>query len=170
MWLRLVEPKKEITPANWSYGRRTSQLSCCHGFRERSADRWRAPLPICRVTRRSQRATTAAQDAGSSLIERPKLRLLIDGSRRMRGQPCRRTGYTTPLLSRENFASIRYRSHIKFDGETVRREKRLVFSGCNSRPATGSLHPMASSGRGFDQIANYPTGDQVLSANACFIN
>jgi len=28
-------------------------------------------------------------------------------------------------------------------GETVRREKALDFSGCNSRPGTGSLHPVA---------------------------
>jgi hypothetical protein len=28
-------------------------------------------------------------------------------------------------------------------GETVRREKALDFSGCNSRPGTGSLHPAA---------------------------
>jgi len=27
--------------------------------------------------------------------------------------------------------------------ETVRREKALGFSGCNSRPGTGSLHPVA---------------------------
>jgi hypothetical protein len=27
--------------------------------------------------------------------------------------------------------------------ETVRREKALDFSGCNSRPGTGSLHPVA---------------------------
>ncbi len=27
-------------------------------------------------------------------------------------------------------------------GETVRREKALGFSGCNSRPGTGSLHPV----------------------------
>jgi len=26
---------------------------------------------------------------------------------------------------------------------TVRREKALDFSGCNSRPGTGSLHPVA---------------------------
>jgi hypothetical protein len=28
-------------------------------------------------------------------------------------------------------------------GEKVRREKALDFSGCNSRPGTGSLHPVA---------------------------
>jgi hypothetical protein len=28
-------------------------------------------------------------------------------------------------------------------GEIVRREKALDFSGCNSRPGTGSLHPVA---------------------------
>jgi hypothetical protein len=28
-------------------------------------------------------------------------------------------------------------------GVTVRREKALDFSGCNSRPGTGSLHPVA---------------------------
>ena len=28
-------------------------------------------------------------------------------------------------------------------GETVRHEKALDFSGCNSRPGTGSLHPVA---------------------------
>jgi hypothetical protein len=28
-------------------------------------------------------------------------------------------------------------------GETVRREKALDFSGCNSRPGTGSLHLVA---------------------------
>ena len=28
-------------------------------------------------------------------------------------------------------------------GITVRREKALDFSGCNSRPGTGSLHPVA---------------------------
>ena len=28
-------------------------------------------------------------------------------------------------------------------GERVRREKALDFSGCNSRPGTGSLHPVA---------------------------
>ena len=28
-------------------------------------------------------------------------------------------------------------------GETVRREKALDFSGCNSRPGNGSLHPVA---------------------------
>jgi len=28
-------------------------------------------------------------------------------------------------------------------GETVRREKALDFSGCNSRPGTGSFHPVA---------------------------
>jgi hypothetical protein len=28
-------------------------------------------------------------------------------------------------------------------GEKVRREKALGFSGCNSRPGTGSLHPEA---------------------------
>ena len=28
-------------------------------------------------------------------------------------------------------------------GEKVRRERRLDFSGCNSRPGTGSLHPVA---------------------------
>ena len=27
-------------------------------------------------------------------------------------------------------------------GVTVRREKALDFSGCNSRPGTGSLHPV----------------------------
>jgi len=27
--------------------------------------------------------------------------------------------------------------------EKVRREKALDFSGCNSRPGTGSLHPVA---------------------------
>jgi len=27
-------------------------------------------------------------------------------------------------------------------GEKVRREKALDFSGCNSRPGTGSLHPV----------------------------
>jgi hypothetical protein len=27
--------------------------------------------------------------------------------------------------------------------ETVRREKALDFSGCNSRPGTGSFHPVA---------------------------
>ena len=27
--------------------------------------------------------------------------------------------------------------------EIVRREKALDFSGCNSRPGTGSLHPVA---------------------------
>ncbi len=28
-------------------------------------------------------------------------------------------------------------------GDKVRREKALDFSGCNSRPGTGSLHPVA---------------------------
>jgi hypothetical protein len=28
-------------------------------------------------------------------------------------------------------------------GEKVRREKALDFSGCNSRPGTGSFHPVA---------------------------
>jgi hypothetical protein len=28
-------------------------------------------------------------------------------------------------------------------GEKVRREKALDFSGCKSRPGTGSLHPVA---------------------------
>jgi hypothetical protein len=28
-------------------------------------------------------------------------------------------------------------------GEKVRRERRWTFSGCNSRPGTGSLHPVA---------------------------
>ena len=28
-------------------------------------------------------------------------------------------------------------------GEIVRREKALDFSGCNSRPGAGSLHPVA---------------------------
>jgi hypothetical protein len=28
-------------------------------------------------------------------------------------------------------------------GEIVRREKALDFSGCKSRPGTGSLHPVA---------------------------
>jgi|HubBroStandDraft_3_1064219.scaffolds.fasta_scaffold57790_2 hypothetical protein len=36
--------------------------------------------------------------------------------------------------NRESSASI---------GETVRREKALDFSGCNSRPGTGSFHPVA---------------------------
>src|SRR5580704_10470990 len=55
-------------------------------------------------------------------------------------------------------------------GVTVRREKALGFSGCNSRPGTGSLHPVAieaaaeatkrselSMGRvaGRSQVANY---------------
>jgi hypothetical protein len=31
----------------------------------------------------------------------------------------------------------------KLIGEKVRREKALDFSGCNSRPGTGSLHPVA---------------------------
>jgi hypothetical protein len=31
----------------------------------------------------------------------------------------------------------------KLVGEIVRREKALDFSGCNSRPGTGSLHPVA---------------------------
>jgi hypothetical protein len=32
---------------------------------------------------------------------------------------------------------------LLIDGEKVRREKALDFSGCNSRPGTGSLHPVA---------------------------
>ena len=31
----------------------------------------------------------------------------------------------------------------KIVGEKVRRDKALDFSGCNSRPGTGSLHPVA---------------------------
>src|ERR1035437_3141379 len=41
---------------------------------------------------------------------------------------------------RSSFA--RYRSRIVV-GETVRRGKALDFSGCKSRPGTGSLHPVA---------------------------
>jgi hypothetical protein len=32
---------------------------------------------------------------------------------------------------------------LALTGVTVRREKALDFSGCNSRPGTGSLHPVA---------------------------
>jgi hypothetical protein len=32
---------------------------------------------------------------------------------------------------------------LKTAGVTVRREKALDFCGCNSRPGTGSLHPVA---------------------------
>src|ERR1700745_503086 len=32
---------------------------------------------------------------------------------------------------------------LRLIGETVRREKALDFSGCNSRPGTGSFHPVA---------------------------
>jgi hypothetical protein len=31
----------------------------------------------------------------------------------------------------------------RLDGDNVRREKALDFSGCKSRPGTGSLHPVA---------------------------
>jgi len=34
-------------------------------------------------------------------------------------------------------------SHDFVAGVKVRREKALDFSGCNSRPGTGSLHPVA---------------------------
>ena len=46
-------------------------------------------------------------------------------------------------------AAIRRRKMVNFAqeswivGEIVRREKALDFSGCNSRPGTGSLHPEA---------------------------
>jgi hypothetical protein len=39
----------------------------------------------------------------------------------------------TPLFSGETWIV----------GEEVRREKALDFSGCNSRPGTGSFHPVA---------------------------
>jgi hypothetical protein len=32
---------------------------------------------------------------------------------------------------------------VSMVGVIVRREKALDFSGCNSRPGTGSLHPVA---------------------------
>ena len=35
------------------------------------------------------------------------------------------------------------RRDSKVVGATVRRERRLDFSGCNSRPGTGALHPVA---------------------------
>ena len=35
------------------------------------------------------------------------------------------------------------RSALEIAGDIVRREKALDFSGCNSRPGTGSLHPVA---------------------------
>ena len=41
-------------------------------------------------------------------------------------------------------------------GEKVRREKALDFSGCNSRPGTGSLHPVA--------IENGGTGNEAVGA------
>ena len=36
-----------------------------------------------------------------------------------------------------------YERNLKVVGEKVRREKALDFSGCNSRPGTGSFHPVA---------------------------
>jgi hypothetical protein len=35
------------------------------------------------------------------------------------------------------------KEYIMIVNERVRREKALDFSGCNSRPGTGSLHPVA---------------------------
>ena len=41
------------------------------------------------------------------------------------------------------FCSGGTKIRLRVVGVTVRREKALDFSGCNSRPGTGSLHPVA---------------------------
>jgi hypothetical protein len=38
---------------------------------------------------------------------------------------------------------ILHAARCRVVGEKVRREKALDFSGCNSRPGTGSFHPVA---------------------------
>ena len=40
-------------------------------------------------------------------------------------------------------SAIRKTKRLAIVGEIVRREKALDFSGCNSRPGTGSLRPVA---------------------------
>ena len=61
------------------------------------------------------------------------------------------TGFANTLASQESsirgfvpeITFFRNKSRPRV-GETVRREKALDFSGCNSRPGTGSLHPVAT--------------------------
>jgi hypothetical protein len=50
---------------------------------------------------------------------------------------------TTENLTSVERAAVEWRWLEAILGVTVRREKALDFSGCNSRPGTGSLHPVA---------------------------